>query len=228
MKPIRALSFSLVVFLINTTSAHAGLSTAINPFGVPDVGTGIAIYAETSGTEAVTAQAWKITGHIVNHDAPLTGAGGFLTPGEGNRVQRQSETALASFFDAADSGAPYDVNDSYWGNHFTNALLGTGYNGSGEANPDGSAETTMELQGGTSFGVNPAPSELLLYIVITEPVFLEGELAIGAGTIESFSGCLDTQMVHPLPHDPDFCIPEPASLSLALLTIAALLVRRTR
>lgn len=216
---LRSLTTALLPMMVVAT-AHASISTQLNPFGVPDVGTGIAVYADTSGNEAVTAQAWKFEGHIVNHDAPNTGMAGLLSSGLGNRVMRQSQTGLANVLDSTNPGAPYNVNDSYWGNFFTSALLSFGFNNSGEANPDGSNVITMELVGGTSFGATPDPSELLIYLVITEPVLFEGELAIGRETIESFVGC-----IHP---DGGICIPEPASLSLALLTLAALLVRRTR
>ena len=132
------------------------LSTQVNPFGVPAVGTGIAIYVDTDGTQVVTAQQWKVEGHIVNHDAP--GAAGVLGPTNPPPIlQRQQETVFANLLDPL--GAPWDANDSYWGNYFTAVLLGGGYNGSGIANPNGSAFTTMELVGGTTFGSTPAPSE---------------------------------------------------------------------
>ena len=187
------------------------LSTVVNPFGVPAVGTGIAVFAETSGLEAVTAQNWLVTGNIVNNDAP--GSAGFLT--DPPRLQRQNETGFADFFDPFNT--PWGTNDSYWGSFFTTALLGAGFNGSGTANPVGAAISTMELVGGTNFGSNPAASELLLYVVITAPVTIQGELAIGAGTLEVLPPSI-------LELDGDIVpIPEPTSFSLAGLSVLGLL-----
>lgn len=214
--------FAVMLVLLVVAPATAAISTQINPFGAPAVGTGIAIFAETSGSDNVTAQAWLLSGAIVNHDAPLTA--GFL--GDPNKVQRQQETAFANVFDAANPGAPYDVNDSYWGNFFTTALLGGGYNGSGVANPTGTNPpgSSMELIGGTNFGAFPAASELLLYVVITDPVSISGELAIGASTIETFGGpgfVLDLDGEIKL-------IPEPTSFALAGLCLLGLVFRRRR
>lgn len=172
--------------LLTAASGFAAITTAVNPFGVPSIGTGVAIYASTSGTEFVTAQNWSIQGNIVNHDAP--GTAGFLA--DPPKVQRSSETALANVFDSGSPGNPFETNDSYWGSHFTANLLGAGFNGSGGSNPDGSSVTTMELQGGTTFGTEPQAVELLVYLVITNPVTFSGELAIGTSTLESFGGIL--------------------------------------
>ena len=220
---------ALVVVAIPCTStvnasALTFLSTEVNPFGVPAVGTGIAIYVDTDGTQAVTAQQWKVQGHIVNNDAP--GSIGVLSlQNPPPIVQSQRDTTFANLLDSGIS-TQWQADDSYWGDYFTAALLGAGYNNSGTANPNGAALTTMELQGGTSFGSNPATHELLLYVVTTSPFVLSGELAIGSSQLE----VLDPICVDPLNPfslaDPDHCIPEPAALTLAGLCLGLLITRR--
>lgn len=153
------------------------LSTQVNPFGAPEIGTGIGIYAETSGTEPVTAQRWRVEGAIVNLDGPGTLA---EILHDAPRVQHRGEALMADH--ESDEDALFSVNDSYWGSFFGDYPLGLGFDGSGGANPTGTdvANPTMTLQGGTTFGSLPASSELLLYLVITEPVVIvEGELAVG-------------------------------------------------
>ena len=179
-------AIALTLALAVATPATAGLSFQVNPFGVPAVGTGIGIYAETSGTEAVFAQQWIASGNIVNNDAPVAGAGGLLSPqNPPPMVQRQNDALIANVTDPGIS-TQWEADDSYWGDFFTTHVLGAGYNGTGGANPGGAAATTMELVGGTTFGVNPAPSELVLYAVIDSTIIVTGELAIGASTLESY------------------------------------------
>ena len=171
---------SLLIFAV-AASATAGLSFQVNPFGVPAVGTGIGIYAETSGTEAVTAQQWDVTGNLINVDAPNSAV--FLN--DPPRVQRRQEALLVDALNLDPSGVPFLVNDSYWGDFFTQVTFGTGITG-GHA-----IGNSMALDGGTTFGINPAPSELVLYTVFEGPsVNLSGELAFGAGALEVYDGTL--------------------------------------
>ena len=210
--------FAMMLVVAVAAPATAAISTQVNPFGVPAVGTGIAIFADTSGLEAVTAQNWLVSGNIVNTDTVL--AAGVMGPtNPPPRLQRQQETIFADLLDAFN--APWATNDSYWGNFFTAALLGAGYNNSGPANPGGAGITQMELVGGTTFGSNPAASELLVYLVITAPVQFSGELAIGAGTLEPHAGTLNLDgSITP--------IPEPTSFALAGLCLMGLVFRRRR
>jgi hypothetical protein len=210
---------ALLLFVGAATSASgATISTQVNPFGVPAVGTGIALFADTDGTQAVTALNWLFTGNIVNNDAP--GSVGFLNASNPPPIlQSQSETVFADFFDPFN--APWGTNDSYWGNFFTAALLGAGFNGSGTANPGGVGITTMELVGGTTFGFNPSASELLVYLVITAPIPFSGELAVGAGTLDQFSGILNL--------DGSISqVPEPSGLVLLGIGLVGFVLRRRR
>ena len=226
------LVFSVALIVATTTAASADilplLSTTVNEFGVPAVGTGIAVYVDTDGTQPVTAQNWLATGNIVNIDT-VAAAGVMGATNPPPRLQRLSETTFANLLDGGISGQ-WEADDSYWGNHFTAALLGAGYNNSGAANPTGAGISNMELQGGTTFGLNPSTHELLLYLVITNPVPIDGELAIGSDTLEGFP---PTPGGGPWGIFPDgsiqeIVIPEPSTLALGSLCLVGLMFRRRR
>lgn len=222
-----AVAFVLVVGICG--AGHAGtvppgvsISTVVNPFGVPALGTGIGIYVVSDGNTEIAAENWKVEGRIVNHDAgPATSV--FLI--DPPKVQSQRGVGLADLFEPAENNpaVPFEVNDSYWGAYFVQSISPSTFNGSGSSNPAGLPGGLMELLDGKDLDTAADASELLLYVVITDVVTIEGTLVFEGGATESIpaSHGLDTE-------GNIFMIPEPTAGALVGMCLVGLFGLRGR